>query len=65
MAVVKILNTGLAQDATLATCARNIWRLTSMYNVELVVNHIPGLRNVVADLLYGWQGMAIDIEKLD
>ena len=55
MAVVKVLNTGWARD----------WLLTSMYNIELVVTHIPGVTNVVADLLSRWQGSHHDITKLN
>ena len=51
MAVVEVLNTSRARDAILATCARNIWLLATMYNVQIIVNHIPGVSNVVADLL--------------
>ena len=64
MAVVEVLNTGCARDAILATCARNIWLLAAMYNVHIIVNHIPGVSNVVADLLSRWQGTATDADKL-
>ena len=43
MAVVEVLNTGRARDQMLATSARNIWLLTSMYDIDLVVTHIPGV----------------------
>ena len=65
MAVVEVLNTGRARDLMLATSARNIWLLTSMYNIELVVTHIPGVTNLVADLLSRWQGNHHDINKLN
>ena len=65
MAVVEVLNTGRARDLLLATSARNIWLLTSMYNIELVVSHIPGVTNVVADLLSRWQQSDHDITKLN
>ena len=51
MAVVEVLRSGKARDSILATCARNIWLLSAMFNVELLVNHIPGSHNTVADLL--------------
>ena len=35
-----------------------------MFNIELVVNHIPGSCNVVADLLSRWQGTISDFNKL-
>ena len=51
MAVVEVIRYGRARDPVLATCARSIWLLTSMFNIDLGVNHIPGLHNVTADLL--------------
>ena len=35
----------------LAACIRNIWLLTAVHDIELEVNHIPGAKNEVADLL--------------
>ena len=64
MAVVEVLNTGRAKDAILATCARNIWLLASIYNVHMVINHIPGVSNVIADLLSRWQGTALNMQTL-
>ena len=51
LAVVEVLNSGRSRDHTLATCARNIWLLSAMYNFEIMVHHIPGKSNVTADLL--------------
>ena len=65
MAVVEVLRTGSACDSILAMCARNIWLLTSTFNVELVVNHIPGCHNVAADLLSRWQGTMADSNKIE
>ena len=48
-----------------AMSARNIWLLTSMYNIELVVTHIPGVTNIVADLISRWQYSHHDITKLN
>ena len=56
MAVVEVLRSGKVRDSILAMCARNIWLLSAMFNVEVVVNHIPGSHNTVADLLSRWQG---------
>ena len=64
MAVVEVLNTGRAKDAILVTCARNIWLLASIYNVHMVINHIPGVFNIIADLLSRWQGTALNMQKL-
>ena len=51
IAVVEVLRSGRARDTVLATCARNIWLLTSLFNIQLIVNHIPGVQNQTADLL--------------
>ena len=56
MAVVEVLRSGRARDPILATCARNIWLLTAIFNIQLMVNHIPGVKNELADLLSRWQG---------
>ena len=50
IAVVEVLY-GRAKDSIMATCARNIWLLAGMYNINLIVSHIRGLDNTVADLL--------------
>ena len=51
MAVVEVLASGKTRDKVLATCSRNIWLLSSLYNITLQVDHIPGRDNTVADLL--------------
>ena len=53
-AVVDILTYGRARDAVMATCARNIWLLTALYNISLLVVHIEGQKNSIADLLSRW-----------
>ena len=55
MAVVEALTTGRARDHTLAACARNIWLLSSLYNIYLTFSHIAGKENVLADLLSRWE----------
>ena len=54
LAVVQVLQEGRARDPLLATIARNIWMLTSVFNVQLVVSHIAGTNNAIADLLSRW-----------
>ena len=56
MPVVEVLRSGRARDPILATCARNIWLLTSIFNIQLIVNYIPGVKNEMADLLSRWLG---------
>ena len=38
----------------LATCVRNVWLITSIFNIQLQVSHIPGNYNCIADLLSRW-----------
>ena len=64
MAVVQVLNTGKARDAILATCARNIWLIVAMYNIDFIFSHISGQLNVVADLLSCWSITVNPEEKL-
>ena len=45
MAVVEVLRSGKARDPILATCARNIWLLTAIFNIQLTATHIPGVQN--------------------
>lgn len=54
VAVIHILNTGKARDNRLLSIAGNIWLQCAMYNIELLVKHIPGKFNLVADLLPRW-----------
>ena len=54
LAVVEILKSGKTRDEFLATCARIVWLLTAMYNIDIIVIHVPGVKNQVADLLSRW-----------
>ena len=56
MAVVSSLSSGRSWDSFLATVARNVWLITATYDIELVVNHIPGKDNGLADSLSRWYG---------
>ena len=38
----------------MATCARNVWLLSAMYNINIIFSHIRGLDNTVAGLLSRW-----------
>ena len=53
-AVVDILSHGRARDALMATCAHNVWLLTALYNISLLVVHIEGQKKSIADLLSRW-----------
>ena len=54
LAVVEILKSGKTRDAFLATCARNVWLITAMFNIDIIIIHVPGVNNQVADLLSRW-----------
>ena len=46
-----MVNSSKTKDMSLATCLRNIWLLTAVFDIELEVAHTPGAKNEVADLL--------------
>ena len=48
----------------MATCAKNIWLLAAIFNVNIVVSHIRGLSNTVADLLSRRQQTTDNFQKL-
>ena len=50
-AVVEVLKTAKTKDPFLATCARNVWLITAIFNIEIVVIHVPGKDNPIADLV--------------
>ena len=64
LAVVEVLTFGRAKDAILATCAHNIWLLTAINNLNLVVSHLKGMDNTVAVLLSRWSTTKNNISKL-
>ena len=65
MAVVEVLTSGKTKDSILATCARNVWLLSAMFNISIHIEHIPGKKNVVADLLSRYQFDAKSWELLN
>ena len=50
-AVVTICNKGYTKCNHLGAMIRNIWLVTAIWDIELVVIHIPGKQNCVADTL--------------
>ena len=56
MAVVQVCTNGYTRDMTLATYVRNLWLITAKYDIELVVTHIKGKENIMADTLSRWTG---------
>ena len=54
LALVEILKSDKTRDHFLATCARNVWLITAMFNIDIIIIHLPGVKNQVADLLSSW-----------
>ena len=52
--IVEILNSGKTKDIFLTNCARNIWLITAMFNIQLKIVHVPGKYNQITDLLSRW-----------
>ena len=49
--VVHVIVSGKTKDPFLALCIRNIWLLTAHNDIKLLLRHIPGVRNTIADTL--------------
>ena len=64
LAVVLVLQEGKARDPLLAMFARNIWLLTSIFNIQLKISHIFGKHNQITDLLSRWWETRYREEKL-
>ena len=64
LAVVEVLQSGKTKDSYLATCARNVWMLASIFNIHIDFFHISGKNNEVADLLSRWNGTINAQQKL-
>ena len=62
--VVDVLTCGRARDSIMATCARNVWLLAAMFNVNIIVSHIRGLDNSIADLLSRWHLTEGNVKKI-
>ena len=52
------------RDAVLAAYARNIQMLASVFDIEITVVHLPGIKNTVADLLSRWDTIPDNIIQL-
>ena len=63
-AVVDVLTYGSTRDQMVPTAARNVWLLTAMFYIDLVVSHIKGVNNRVADLLSRWHLTTDNANKL-
>ena len=63
--MVKVLNAGKARGPFLGTCARNIWYISALADVDLQYEHILGRDNTVADLLSRWQFSEQNVRQLE
>ena len=63
-AVVSVLSTGKTRDSTLSKYARNIFLWLSAFNINIMVVHVPGKLNPVADLLSRWNITVDNFSKL-
>ena len=62
--VVDVLRFDRTKDSVLATYVRNVWLLTVHCHIALVVSHVEGRENTVADLLSRWSDTLEDHEHL-
>ena len=65
MAVVEVLTYGRARDSIMATCAQNVWLLAAMFNVNIIVCHIKGMDNSIADRFSRWHLTVDNSKKLN
>ena len=50
-ATVAVLQAGRSSDPLMRGCAREVWLLCCLHDIEITVRHIPGTQNEVADTL--------------
>ena len=65
LAVINVLTYSKTRDAFPGACARNIWQVAALHNIELTYVPIMGRNNETADLLSRWTGSNADIQKLN
>ena len=63
-AVVTVLRSGKTRDPYLGACARNIWFVSALADIDIHYAYIRGLENGVADLLSRCSGSTQDVVKL-
>ena len=51
LAVVQVVASGKTKDSFLNACIRNIWLLTAIFDIDLHIEHIQGVKNTTADRL--------------
>ena len=63
-AVVAVLNSGKVRDAYLGVCARNVWYVAAVHDVQLEYVHVLGANNRASDLLSRWAYSLHNIQEL-
>ena len=63
-AVVNVLQSGRAKDPFLGACARNIWYVAALEDIDVQYVHALGKNNRAADLLSRWSNTLEDIKEL-
>ena len=51
LSVVQVVTSGKTKDSFLNACLRNIWLITASYDIDLLIEHIQGSKNIIADSL--------------
>ena len=51
LAVLQVVISSKSKDKFLADCISNIWLITALNDFKIVIEHIEGKKNVIADLL--------------
>ena len=51
LAVVQVVKSSKTKDKFLAAYIRNIWLISASDDIEIIIKHIEGKKNVIADLL--------------
>ena len=64
-AVVKVLNAGRARDPYFGACARNIWYMAALSDIDLQYVHVLGKNNMVDDLLSRWQFSSANVTQIE
>ena len=64
-AVVNVLTHNKTRDALLGACARNVWQVAALHDIDLTYVHIMGKDNETADLLSRWAGSDSGVQKLN
>ena len=52
LAVVQVVSSGKTKDKFLNASIRNIWLLTAIFDIDIHIQHIEGVRNATADCLF-------------